>query len=761
MKFKLSVLFEKIRNRESNIFDNFILIVISFSAVIIGLETNQELYNKYSHLFHLIDLVILCIFVFEVFFKWYAFYPNPWRYFLDGWNIFDFSIVVVSALPVFFHLNFNSEAIILLRVLRLARVLRVFRFISVLKPLQMLVSTLLKSLPSMGYVALLILILFYVYGVIGVFIFSETDPEHYSSLSMSVLTLFQTITGEGWPDLLNIQIQKGNIFIASVYYISFIVIGSMIILNLFIGVIVSELESLRDADARGRESIFEENHIVIIGWNSRVLNLVREIAEFYKGKKKVVVFLSETQKNDMQHYVKENLKIKTKLNFIYRNGSGIEKNDLHIVNLDKSESIIILSKDNANSDSYLIKVLLSIKSYLNQEPFPKITLPLKNPDNYNIVKMIAGDSVHPVLPEDLTARFIAQTSRQPGLSYIYNELLSFYGNEIYSVIFRELNGKKFYDIVNCFPESSVIGIRNQSGVILNPAKNYIIKDNDEVIGISYNFDSFKYKSNICNKKEVILPDGIYKKHTKAESVLIIGANDIIYSLLKELESYLGDSSYISVYYNKEYFKFNKYITQNPKIDIKKYNVNTSSRNVLEKIDYDNFDYIIILSYKDHFKLDESDSISFISLMYIRDILKKRNLRKSITTEMLSNKNEELIHSNENDDFIISSRLDSLLLAQYSQNPYLSDIYNELFDEKGSEIYLKPVTDYINISEKYSIKDICRICIHKGELFIGYKIYANNDIVINPNKKTQIDFSEKDRIIVISKVEYIHEIKRKI
>jgi hypothetical protein len=755
----------KIKNRESNYFDNFILIIIILSSIVIGFETVSHIAERFHYAFFIIEIIILSIFTFEIFFKLYVFYPKPWRYFYDPWNIFDFIIVLVSVLPFLIHMSINTEAIIILRVLRLARVLRVFRFISILKPLQTLVSTLLRSLPSMSYVAILILLLFYVYGVIGVFLFQKTDPSHYSSLSLSVLTLFQTITGEGWPDLLATQIEAGNIIIASIYYVTFIVIGSMIILNLFIGVIVSELDNLKEADAMGKEPIHVENHIVIIGWNTRIYNLIAELSENSRDYKKTyVAFLSPLKKYEMQENMKANCHDHGKLHFLFRTGSPFENSDLKMINISGAKSIIIFGNDSPDTDSYVIKVLLSIENSIkSQTNKPGITLPLKNYHNADIINLISNGTTVPVMTEDITARFIAQCCRQAGLSHVYNEILSFYGHEIHSKSFSELEGMEFYEIINKFMNASIIGIKKDEKVLINPDFQYKIEKDDEIIAISESSESFildnnSYKTNITDniKKE--------KYFHKSEKVLIIGGNHIIYQIISELNSYIDNNSEIDIYADSNYFIFNKELISNSNIlSINTFECDTMLREDLEKIEFKKYDYIILLSYKDSLKMEEADSNSLITLMYLRNILDYFKIQKSIVTEMLSNKNEELLSSSKYDDYIISDRIDGLLLAQYSQNPYLKKVYDELFDESGSEIYLKDCSIYIEPGKEYSVYEISEKCIIRGDLFIGYRINALHQnsrlpfgMDINPNKKQKIKFENNDKIIVISLVQYLHD-----
>ncbi|MGE5429388.1 MAG: ion transporter [Methylococcaceae bacterium] len=229
----------------SILFRNFILLVIIASGAIIGLETYPAVHTRFAHSFHVIDQIIIYIFLFEIILKLLANGQKPWRYFSDPWNIFDFIIVAICFIPYI-----DTHYII---ILRLARILRVFRVISILPKLQLLVNALLKSIPSMGYVVILLLLVFYIYAVTGSFLFSGSDPVHFGSLHVSMITLFKVLTLEGWTDIMNIQLygtsdpkaeyKMSPVSYASVaYFVSFILLGAMIIMNLFIGVIMTSMQ---------------------------------------------------------------------------------------------------------------------------------------------------------------------------------------------------------------------------------------------------------------------------------------------------------------------------------------------------------------------------------------------------------------------------------------------------------------------------------------------------------------------------------------
>ena len=232
----------------SSKFQNFITAVILLAGILVGLETSRSITSSYGDLLHLVDKIILGIFVVEGVIKIGAEGSKPWRYFYDGWNVFDFLIVATAFLP------FGGQYITVLRLLRLLRIIRLFHFIP---KLQILVGALLKSIPSMGYVGVFLLILFYIYAVAGTFLFGHNDPMHFGTLWLSFVTLFQLVLSDGWADLLAVEMYGCNAVEyakpelctepsasplgAVIFFISFTLLGTMIILNLFIGVIMNSM----------------------------------------------------------------------------------------------------------------------------------------------------------------------------------------------------------------------------------------------------------------------------------------------------------------------------------------------------------------------------------------------------------------------------------------------------------------------------------------------------------------------------------------
>ncbi|WP_226664677.1 ion transporter [Microbulbifer aggregans] len=215
-------------------FNQIIIGLIMVNAVAVGLETSSWIVERFSDLLHGVNQLILVAFMAEALIKIAAHGNRPWRYFANGWNCFDFSIIVLSLIPA---------AGPMATLARLVRVLRVLRLVSAFPELRLLVDTLLRSLPSMFHISLLMGIIFYIYGVAGYFLFHEIDPTHWRSLPIALLSLFRIVTFEDWTDIMYTAMEAMPY--AWLYFISFVVMGAFVMINLFIGVVLNNLEEAK------------------------------------------------------------------------------------------------------------------------------------------------------------------------------------------------------------------------------------------------------------------------------------------------------------------------------------------------------------------------------------------------------------------------------------------------------------------------------------------------------------------------------------
>ena len=220
--------------RESRKFQAFVSIIIIYSSIVIGVSS----YETSSLLLKLTiysDYIITLIFLLEISIRYFA-EDTTKSFFSDGWNVFDTIIVVASLVP-----SSVSESILVLRLLRLLRLLRIISFIPELRSV---VENLIKALRKSIYILILIFIISYIYAVSGTQFFGEIDNAKFNSLGESLITLAQVATVSGWEDVMAPVMEVYPL--SWMYFISYIFIIAIVILNLFIALLVDVVSKTSD-----------------------------------------------------------------------------------------------------------------------------------------------------------------------------------------------------------------------------------------------------------------------------------------------------------------------------------------------------------------------------------------------------------------------------------------------------------------------------------------------------------------------------------
>jgi voltage-gated sodium channel len=227
--------------------ERFIMALIIFNAVTLGLETSQTVMAHWGTLLHIVDQAILGIFVVELLGRIVL---QRASFFRDGWNIFDFIVIGISLAPA-------TDAFTVLRALR---VLRLFRLVTAVPSLRRVVGGLIGALPGMGSIVLLIGLVYYVCAVMAVNLFGADFPALFGTLGSSLFTLFTIMTLEGWVDGVVKPISEKFPY-AWLFFIPFIIGTTFTVLNLFIGIIVNAMqEEHAKAEAAEREAEREIVH---------------------------------------------------------------------------------------------------------------------------------------------------------------------------------------------------------------------------------------------------------------------------------------------------------------------------------------------------------------------------------------------------------------------------------------------------------------------------------------------------------------------
>lgn len=219
--------------RDSSWFSNLTTTIIISYAIILGFKTSASVEEMLGGWWFYLDLAVTLYFLFEIGIKISV---DGWKFFKSGWNIFDFIIVITTLIPV----N-ESEFMMIARLLRLFRVLRLFQSRPELKTI---IDMLIGAVPSIIDIVILMFIIFYVYGIVGSFLFHDLPSGLWDNLLISMLTLFRILTFEDWTDVMYEAMEINSLY--WIYFVTFIIITAFVFFNLFVAVIIGEMEKIKD-----------------------------------------------------------------------------------------------------------------------------------------------------------------------------------------------------------------------------------------------------------------------------------------------------------------------------------------------------------------------------------------------------------------------------------------------------------------------------------------------------------------------------------
>jgi len=583
---------------------------------------------------------------------------------------------------------------------------------------------------------------------------TNTAPNGESFLEVAWMSLLRTLdSGTMGGD-------AGDPFF--LFMMLVVTFGGVFVVSALIGIINNGIEDKMDDLRKGRSAVLENEHTLILGWNTQIFTVISELILANESRKSgaVIVVLADQDKVEMEDAISERLPDTKNTRIICRSGSPIDLTDLEIASPHTARSIIVLA-DGADPDTHVIKSVLALTNNPNRraEPYHIVTQ-IRDPKNLDVVKMLgAKDLVQPILTNDLIARVVAQTSRQSGLSLVYTELMNFGGDEIYFKQEPDLSGKTYGEALHAYETSTIMGIRKADGSIaMSPAFDTRIQSGDQVFVIAEDDDKIKLSglSRIPFDEDLIRVSGTVSK-PKPEKVLILGWNRSGATIIRELDNYVAQGSQVLIVSDiddlEKQLRLEMGKLNNQKVTVQEGDIR--SRDLLESLNATEYDHVIVLAYS-HLEQQEADAITLITLLHLRDIAERDETPFSIISEMLDLRNRELAEAAKVDDFIVSEHLISLMMSQLSENAELLGVFTDMFDPEGAEIYLKPISDYIKTGQPVNFYTVIEAARRRGETAIGYRLVSESHdadkaygIHTNPKKSERVAFSADDKIIVIA------------
>jgi voltage-gated potassium channel Kch len=527
----------------------------------------------------------------------------------------------------------------------------------------------------------------------------------------------------------------------------------IILVAALIGIISNALNSRLEKLSKGKSKVIEKNHTVILGWNSKGVQLVKEIL-LSNGPhlKSAIVILANKDKVQLEDEILRRVGSLGKTRILVRSGRPMSRTDLSIVSLDSAKSIIMLSPDfTEDADTYSIKTCLAIKSVDNPpSSSTSIVGEIRDSSNLEAAELVSEGAVHWVLVEQIVNRLIVKTCRQNGLSSVFTELLDFSGSEIYLSKHGKLKGLTYGEVSQMLEASVAVGVIREHDVVLNPRNDMVLSNSDTLIVVAEDGDHLQIGDKGHIEEDFIV--GNVPESNSVASTVILGSNSGINVLIAELDK---DSTYGSqiVVVTQNIGAMNLE-TENIQLTIVEQD--PTKRKVLEAVDVASFDHIIIVANRDLNDVQHADAKTLHTLLLVRSLTSSNN-HINIVSEILDDHNRKLAETSRADDFIVSDKIVSHVIAQIAVNKHLSPVFNTLFAAGGKRISMVPVENYVRTGVPVTFDTVVASALRAGKSAIGYRLEtlknepgSMHGVRLNPDRKATVEFSKGDTLVVLGK-----------
>ena len=542
-----------------------------------------------------------------------------------------------------------------------------------------------------------------------------------------------------------------------------VTIAGIFVVSALIGVLSSGLEGRLDELRKGRSRVLEKEHTIIFNWSPSIFDVISELVIANESRKRPrIVVMSDKDKVEMEDEIADKVPDTKNTRIICRSGDPTDLFDINIVNPQDARSIIVLSPESDDPDSCVIKTILALVNDPARREAPYlIAAEIREGRNAEIARVVGGAEVQLVLADDLLSRIVAQSMRQPGLSAVYTELLDFDGCEIYTTDQPELVGKSFGEAIFSYQTSTLIGLCGADGnVMLNPPMDMVVGEGMKAIVIAEDDSEIEIRERGA-PVELSGPPPPPPALAPPERTLMLGWNRRGPMIALELSRYVAPGSLLTIAADTPELEadFEALVLAGDNLRVELKRVDTGRRGEIEALGPTSYDHVLVLGYSDHMAAQPADTRTLVTLLHLRRIGEDARRTINVVSEMIDVRNRELAEVAKIDDFVVSNKLVSLMLAQASENEHLEEIFRDLLDEEGSEICLRPASDYVKLGETLSFYEVSEAARRRGEVAIGHHIPANasaddarrmGGIVINVSKAEPLTYTENDRIIVLAR-----------
>ena len=535
---------------------------------------------------------------------------------------------------------------------------------------------------------------------------------------------------------------------------------ALLYVSTLVGLITTALTERLTALRRGRSTVLEQGHVVVLGWSEQVFTVVSElVAANANQRRAAVAVLAERDKTAMEEALSAKVGPMGRTRLICRSGPTTDPAVLTLTSPATAGVVLVLPRDEPDADAEVVKTLLALRAALPGQGRPPVVAAVRD-DRYRLAASLAAGPGGIVLESDtVTARLIVQAARRPGLSLVHQELLDFAGDEFYLVAEPALAGRPFGDALLSYPTSSVVGIVRGGTPVLNPPPHTPLVEDDLLVVISRDDDTIWQADCADSVEKAAMATGLATP-ARPERVLLLGWNRRAPLMVDQLRRRARPGSAVDVVADAGEATVRQVgeagAHHGTDLPLTLHPGDVTRPETLQGLDVHSYDSVIVLGQDPApgQPPDEPDNRTLVTLLLLRRLEEASGRELPVVTELVDDRNRALAPLGPGADVIISGKLIGLLMAQISQNRHLAAVFEELFSADGTGIRLRPAGDYVLPGCETTFATVVAAARQRGECAIGYRSHDDAStspgygVRINPPKAGRRRWTAADEVIVV-------------
>ena len=529
---------------------------------------------------------------------------------------------------------------------------------------------------------------------------------------------------------------------------------ALLCVSTLVGVITTGLGDRLTELRRGRSTVLEREHAVVLGWSDQVFTVVGELIAARAGRGRgVVAVLADRDTAEMEARLRASLSVRGRTRLVCRTGSPTDPQALALVAPASAGSVLVLPTEDADADLQVVRVLLALRALpVGQEP-PPVVAAVRDPRYLSAARLAAGPR-GTVLESDLTtARLLVQASRRPGLPAALRDLLDFDGAEFHVLDTPDLAGLPFKEAALHFEECCVVGLlRAGSRPLLAPPAETVLAPTDRLVVVAH--DDTDLPSTDCREHvdpTVFAAPG--PRLVLPSRTLLVGWNRRTPLVVDTLRRTVEPGSVLDVVVGPDDAPPEEQPAHPARLDVVFHIADPLHAETLRALDPFGYDSIVVSGPDADAGPERPDDRTLLTLLMLRS-LEEEGRALPVVAELRDHRSRPLAPLGPVADVVVRGELTGLLMAQISHNPALAPVFEEVFAARGGALALRPAGDYVLPGCEASFATVVAAALERGECAIGFRAHGpdtarrDDGFRLGPRKSDRRVWNAEDEILVL-------------